>query len=397
MHHATISHIDNPGPVALSASRRNIFIGLAAIGALAFIAGLFTNPERAWHNYLIAYYMFLCLGLFGLFFTALNHAVNAVWMITVRRAAEGLTACLYAAPVLFIILWLGLGHTFPWASGEATFHSTGKQAWLSPAWFGVRHIVFLAIWIFFANKLVGFSLKQDESGDVQLSRKMKIWSIAFMPLFAGTFSLAAFDLMMSLEPHWYSTLFAVYCFAGLFQSGLALLTIVFILLKRQGALAQAATPSHLKDLGTFVFAFTIFMTYIGFSQYMLIWYANLPEETFYFLDRQQGGWEYLFIALPIFKFAIPFFGLLSQSLKKRDGWLMTVCAVILIGQYLDVYWMVMPSMRATFVPISWLEIGTLALFAGVFGFFVLRFFARHSVLAARDPRILQSVNWRFWE
>lgn len=397
MHHAAITHFDNPGPVSLSAAWRNAFVVLTAVGLVAFAVGLFTSPARAWHDYLVAYYLFLCFSLFGLFFTALNHAVNATWMIVVRRVAEGLTAYLPVALLLYAGIIAGASHIFPWASGEASFASAGKQQWLSVPWFAARHVVFLLVWIWFARKIVGMSLKQDETGDVKLSRKMVIWSVIFMPLFALTFSIVSFDLMMSLQPHWYSTLFAVYCFAGLFQSGLALLTILFILFKRQGALARVATSSHLKDLGTFVFAFTIFMTYIGFSQYMLIWYANLPEETIYFITRQQGGWQYLFIALPVFKFAIPFFGLLSQAFKKNERWLLTVCALVLVGQFLDVYWMVMPTLRSTFVPIGWLEIGTLALFAGIFGLCLSRFYARHSVLAARDPRILQSVNWRFWE
>jgi hypothetical protein len=397
MDHAAITHVDNPGPLALSAARRNAFAVLIAAGVAAFAIGLFTNPARAWHNYLVAYYLFLCFGLFGLFFSALNHAVNATWMIVVRRVAEGLTAYLPVALILYAGIIIGAPHIFPWAGGEASFAHASKQHWLSLPWFAARHILFLLLWIWFARKLTGMSLKQDETGDVRLSRKMVIWSVISLPLFAVTFSVTAFDVMMSLQPHWYSTIFAVYCFAGFFQSGLALLTMLFILFKRQGALAQAATPSHLKDLGTLVFAFTIFMTYIGFSQYMLIWYANLPEETVYFITRSQGGWQYLFIALPVFKFAIPFFGLLSQSFKKNEKWLLTVCALVILGQFLDVYWMVMPALRATFVPIGWLEIGTLAMFAGMFGLAVSRFYAKHSTLAARDPRILQSVNWRFWE
>jgi hypothetical protein len=399
MHHSSVTHIDNPGPVKLTATRRNVFVGLITVGLIAFVIGVMTNPARAWHNYLIAYYLFLGFSLFGLFFAALNHAVNATWMIVTRRLAESMTAYLHYVPILAVVLWLGisLGHVYPWTGSEADFAGASKHHWLSQPWFSVRHYLFLFIWYFFAWKLVGFSLKQDASGDIKLSRKMLLWSIVFLPVFAVTFSVTAFDLMMSLQPHWYSTLFAVYCFAGFFQSGLALLTILFILFKRQGALAQAATPSHLKDLGTLVFAFTIFMTYIGFSQYMLIWYANLPEETVFFLNRQQGGWQYLFLALPVFKFAIPFFGLLSQALKKNEKWLLAVCVVVLIGQYLDIYWLVMPALRATFVPIGWMEIGILALFAGVFGLAVSRFYAKYSVLATRDPRILQSVNWRFWE
>ena len=394
MHHA-ITEIENPGRVALAKRWTAAFVAITALGLLAFAGGLLANPARAWHNYLIGYYLFLCFGLFGLFFTAIHHAVNAKWWIVTRRVAEGFTSFLPVALVLFLGVLIGAKEIFPWAAGEFS-GSPAKERWLSVPWFAARHILFFIVWIFFARKLSGLSLKQDETGDAQLSRKMIVWSIVFLPVFAVTFSVACFDLLMSLQPHWYSTLFAVYGFAGLFQSGIALLVIVFLLMKR-GPLASVATPSHVKDLGTLLFAFTIFMCYIGFSQYMLIWYANLPEETGFYLTRQTGGWEYLFVALPILKFAIPFFGLLAQAFKKNETWLMAVCAVVIVGQYADAYWLVMPSYSDVIVPIGWMEVGVFLLFAGLFALSVSRFYSRHPILAARDPRIFASANWRHWE
>lgn len=398
MSHAAVTHIENPGPLTLAARLRVGLMAATGVGALVFIAGLFVDPVRAWHNYLIGYFMFLLFAMAGLFFTALHHAVNASWMITVRRIAEGLTAYLPVALFAWIILWLfGFQHVYPWAMGETDFSDPSKARWLSELWVGGRGVIILLVWIFFARKIVGFSVKQDETGDLWLSRRAINWSIAFIPVFALTFSLMAFDVMMSLEPEWYSTIFGVYCFAGLFQSGLALITLIFLWLKWSGPLAPVATPSHLKDLGTLLFAFTVFMTYIGFSQYMLIWYANLPEETFYFIKRMDGGWIALFIALPIIKFAFPFFGLLSQAAKKTERWLMTVCIVIIVAQYLDIYWMTMPAMSATFVPMAWMEIGIWLMFAGLFGLSVTSFYSKYSLLAVHDPRLLASVNWRFWD
>jgi hypothetical protein len=398
MHNATITQIADPGPVALAQPLRLALFAAAGLGALAFIAGLLTDPVRAWHNYLIGYYMFLLFALAGMFFSALQHAVNAKWVIAVRRVAEGFAAYLPVALVLWIVFWMfGFNHVYPWATGEAQFSDPLKTRWLSEFWVGTRGVIFLLVWIFFAWKLVGFSVKQDKSGDPWLSRKAINWSIAFMPIFAGTFSLASFDLIMSLEPHWSSTMFGVYCFAGLFQSGLALITLVVLWLRRSGPLAEATTPSQLKDLGTLLFAFTIFMTYIGFSQYMLIWYANLPEETFYFIKRMDGGWIWMFVALPVVKFVIPFFGLLSQSAKRTERWLMAVCWTVILGQYIDIYWMTMPSAYPKMLPIGWMEIGTLLMFAGLFGLSVAWFYGKFSVVPVRDPRLLDSVNWRFWE
>jgi hypothetical protein len=397
MHHAVITQVENPGPVALASKWRLTFIGLTVIGVLAFAAAVMTDPARAWHGYLVSYFMFLAFGIAGLFFVAINNATNAKWMIVIRRLAEGFTAYLPVALVLFVGIVFGMKHLYQW-SGGATDMELAKARWLSPLWVTVRGFVFLAIWVLFSRLLVGWSVKQDQSGDAKLSRKAINLSVVFLPIFAGTFTLAAFDWIMSLQYHFFSTMYGVYCFAGMFQSGLALLTIVFIRMKQPGGPLHAyATQSHVKDLGGLVFAFTVFMTYIGFSQFMLIWYANMPEETFYFMQRLTGGWQIITIALPFFKFAVPFFGLLGQGQKKNEKWLTIVCWTIIIGQFLDLYWLVMPTYSKTLVPIGWMEIGIWLGFAGIFGLTVSRFYAKHSIMAARDPRILESVNWRMWE
>jgi hypothetical protein len=397
MHDAVVTHIENPGPLTLASRWRMTFIAAAVIGILTMIGGLAVNANRAWNIYLVAYFMFLCFGAGGLFFTALQYAVNAQWVVVTRRISSGLAAFLPAAFILYLGLILGAKEIFPWTGGHL-FEDPLKVKWLSVPWVAARDLFIILVWIFFAWKLNSFSVKQDETGDLRLTRKLVNWSIVFMPVFAFSFTVISFDLMMSLQPHWYSTLFAVYCFAGLFQSTVALITLIFLWMKRNnGPLSKVATPSHVKDLGTLIFAFTVFMTYIGFSQYMLIYYANMPEETVFFLKRQEHGWQYLFLALPVFKFILPFFGMLSQGLKKSENWLMTVCVVIFIGQFLDLYWLVMPAMHETFAPSVWMEIGIWLGFAGIFGLTVSRFYGKYSILPIKDPYLLESANWRFWE
>jgi hypothetical protein len=398
MHDAIITHVENPGPLVLAARWRMAFAAAAGLGAATFALGLAMDPSRAWTDYLVAYLYFLFLGAGGLFFTTLHYAVNAQWVVVTRRISTGLAAYLPVAAVLLLGLFAGAGHIYPWTHDTHGFEPA-KAAWLSSPLMLARDMVALLLWIFFGWKiLIGLAVKQDQSGDPQLTRKAINWSIGFMPVFAISFTLISYDLVMSIEPHWYSTMFAVYTFAGMFQSTVATITIIFLLMKREdGPLAAVATPSHLKDLGTLLFAFTIFMAYIGFSQYMLIWYANLPEETYFFMKRQSGGWLWLFLALPVFKFVVPFFGLLSQQFKKTENWLMAVCAVVLVGQYLDLYWVLMPALHRTAVPIGWMEIGIFLGFAGLFGLAVTRFFTKYPVLAYRDPYVVESANWRFWE
>lgn len=397
MHHPAVTQVNNPGPLAIAGKTRALFATFSVVGALAFAGGLSLDADRAWHAYLIAFFMFTCFGLAGLFFTALNQAVNAKWSIVVRRIAEGMTAFLPVAALLFVGLIFGQKHLYRWATGDFV-GDPSKAVWLSSMWVSVRGVVFFLIWFFFAKKLVGFSVKQDSSGDPLLSRKAINWSVAFFPLFAGTFTLASFDWIMSLQDKFFSTMYGVYCFAGLFQSGLALMTLIFLSMKKPGGpLHAVATPSHVKDMGGLLFAFTVFMTYIGFSQFMLIWYANMPEETFYFLQRTQNGWNTIFLLLPLLKFAIPFFGLLSQAQKKNERWLRIVCTVIIIGQFFDLYWLVMPTYSEHVVFPGWIEVGTWLLFAGLFGLALSWFYSKNSVLAARDPRILESANWRMWD
>lgn len=398
MHNTPITVVENPGPLMVAARWRTVLWAMTGIGAVAFALGLIVDPSRAWNDYLISYFMFLCFAVGGLFFTALHYAVNATWVVVTRRVSAGLAAYLPIALVLLFGVYIGSGSIYPWAHGSISA-DPGKARWLSLPWVASRDVLVILIWLFFAWKIIyDLSLKQDASGDVRLTRRAINWSLVFMPVFAFSFTLISYDLIMSVEPHWFSTMFAVYTFAGLFQSVVALILIIFVWMKRKdGPLSRVATASHVKDLGTLLLAFTIFMTYIGFSQYMLIWYANFPEETTYFFKRQDGGWVWLFALLPLFKFAIPFFGLLSQSAKKNEKWLITICALVLVGQYLDIYWMVMPALHPHFMAVNWMEIGIFLGFAGIFGLSVMRFYTRHSVLAYRDPYILESVNWRFWE
>jgi hypothetical protein len=221
-------------------------------------------------------------------------------------------------------------------------------------------------------------------------------SIGFILILAPTITLMSIDLMKSQQPHWFSTMWGVYCFAGAFQSSLALMLIVFVRLKN-GVLSKLATQSHVKDIAGLMFAFTIFMCYVGFSQFMLIWYANLPEETIFYIMRMQHGWGILFLVIVFFKFVIPFFGLLGQGQKKNESWLIFVCWSVIIGQYLDFFWVTFPNYHETFMMIGWMEIGIFLGFAGIFGLTVARFFEKHAAAAAGDPKALASANWRFWE
>ena len=398
--HATVTHIDNPGPLSLTKSLSNLFMGLIAVGALAFIGGVVAEPTRAWQNYILNLYMFTGFALGGFAFITINRAAASQWSIIPRRLAEAFMSFLPVAFVLFLVALVGIkmsGDTiYSWLGSGSGVHSPTKVAWLSYNMMAGRNILFFLIWIFLARKLINYSVVQDNGQAPDNRTAAARFSIAALLLFAPTYAFFTYDLIMSQEPKWFSTMFTVYTFAGIFQSAMALMVIVFIKLKNN-QLKNVATQSHVKDMSGLLFAFTIFMCYVAFSQFMLIWYANLPEETFYYLKRSEGGWLMIAVFTWTLKFILPFFGLLGQGQKKNHKWLMIVCWGVVAGQFLDLYWMTVPSHNAALVPISWIELGTLAMFTGLFGLFVSRWMSKHSLIPVGDPYVLLSANWRFWE
>ena len=361
-------------PKNFSWSKRSniVFAALAVVGAVCFGAGLLLAPERAWAAYLVGYFFWLCISLAGVFFTALQHITGSMWSTTVRRVAESFIAFLPVAIVLFIVLLFGLHHLYEWTHHNVVAVDpllSEKTGYLNVPFFVVRGVALFALCLGLGGWMVRNSLKQDQTGDVALTHRNVRIAAPFLLIFAWAFTFVAFDLMMSLSPHWFSTIFGVYCWASLFYSGLSMLAIWVIVLRKRGILGGFVTEDHLHDIGKLMFTFVVFWAYIGFSQYMLIWYANLPEETFYFIKRTQGAWEAVSIALMLGKFGIPFFLLISRKAKRNENWLFFMACWMLAAQWLDVYWMVYPTFFAA--PLfGWMEVGGVAGVGGVFLFSV---------------------------
>lgn len=385
-------------PVVTSMGVRALFGVMITIGVLTFVLEVQSDPTRAYAAWLHNYWVFLCLGLSGTFFTAVHYLVGATWSVVVRRIADAFSSFVPVAFFLFLVLLLGgVSHVYVWSSPAATQGPEGnliaKGGYLSSRFFSVRNLVFLAIWILFSWAMVRNSIRQDETRDPTLSRTNLKLAPAFLLIFSLTFTLACFDLLMSLEPTWYSTIFGVYCWAGLWQSGVAAIAIVAVLLRRQGALAGVVTRAHYHDLGKYIFAFGVFWTYIAFSQLMLIWYANLPEEIEWMIHRIYTGWGAVAIAVGALKFAIPFFVLMHQKMKENETVLLTVAAGVVLGQWLDMFWVVYPAFSPEHAVLSWNEIGIAVGFIGLFGWTVQSFLARHPVAPHGDPDFQASVRF----
>lgn len=369
--------------------------GLTALGVIGFIVGMMQNQERLWTSYLVAFFYVSCICLGGMFFMAIQHVAKAGWSSSIRRLSEGMTSFLPVIIVGSLVLVLGLKKLYPWANPEVVAANPviqAKTAYLNVGFLIVRLLIFSLGMFFFGKKIVGNSLKQDQTGDQSLTEQNTGWSIAWVLFFALSFSLFSVDLLMSLLPSWYSTIFGVYCFAGLFQGGLAFLILMMLYFKKQGFVQGYYTMDHVHDVAKFLKGFTVFWAYIAFSQFMLIWYANIPEETEFYLMRAEGGWMGISFSLLFFKFIIPFLALLPRGVKRDGKQLIWICVLILVMQYIDIYWMVYPNFYEGHVTFGFYEVALLALFMGLFLTMMIRFFQKNNLVAIKDPRLHEALH-----
>jgi hypothetical protein len=327
-----------------SLARSKVPGAMAAIGLLGLAATyLAAGPQRFWANWILWLFFAVAVGLGSLFIVALNHLVGSVWSVPLRRVPERLSGLVvWSAPVVLAGL-LAIPVLYPWSEAEAakTPMVAGKLVWLNVPFFSLRVLACIGLWALSYRILVHGSLRQDESRDPLFKVKAKRFSAVFMIIFAMTITIAAFDWISSLEPAWYSDIFGVYLFAGTFLSGLAATTLAVLHLRKGGRL-EGVGPDHLYNLGGFMFAFTIFWGYIGFAQYLLMWYGNMPEEIFWYKQRIEGPWLAVALLLGAARFLVPFFALISREAKCDPKRLRWVALWILGGQLLDLYWMIFP-------------------------------------------------------
>lgn len=371
--------------------------GVGAAAALGLLATTEGGTARFLSAYLVNFVFFISLALGALFFVLVQHATRAGWSVAVRRLAEGVAPnvlfpmAILAAPVL-----LGLKQLYPWtdAATVAADHILHeKSAWLNVPFFLARTVVYFGVWAAFAHWFHRTSTQQDKTGDPRLTKRMETTSAAALILFAFTVTFFAFDYLMSLTPHWYSTIFGVYFFAGSVLGFFALLTIIAVMVQRAGALQHAITVEHYHDLGKLIFAFTVFWTYIAFSQYMLMWYANLPEETFWYAARQEGSWVGFSVFLLFGHFIVPFLALMSRNVKRRKPLLCAGASWMLLMQWADIYWLVMPGKSPGTIPLSVMDLAVFVAMGGIFCASALRRLGAHPIVPLKDPRLAESLEF----
>jgi hypothetical protein len=341
-----------------SASKAPVFLpGMLILGAVGVVASWFgAGPERFWANWVLWFLFFFTLALGALFLVALEHLVAARWSVPIRRLPERLaTLLLPVVPVALIALG-AVPVLYPGSRTEALQNPilAGKALWLGLPFFSLRTLTCLALSLLALAVLVRGSLRQDDSRDPGFNVRARRFAPAFMAIFAFVVTVLAFDWISGLTPEWYSDIFGVYLFAGGFLAGLAATALALVHLQGQGRL-EAVNLHHRYNLGGFLFAFTVFWSYIGFAQYMLMWYGNLPDEILWYRDRLEHGWHGVTVALAIVHFVVPFFALVNREAKSDPRRLRWVASLMLGAHALDLYWLVFPVLGRG-VLFSWPEL-----------------------------------------
>ncbi len=386
-------------PAATRLLRVSAAVGGSAL-LLGFLLGLLGGRGfgHFFHAYLVSYLFYLSISLGALFFVALQHATRAGWSVSVRRVNEILAANMPLLAILFLPIMVsvlsGRQSIYPWANPVLAGRSEliqHKQAYLNVPFFVVRSAIYLAVWTLLARFFLTRSLQQDESGDPALTLRMERVSYPALLLLAATITFASFDWIMSLEPEWFSTIFGIYYFSGAAVGSLAVTILLLVLLQNAGKLTETVTVEHYHDLGKLLLAFVVFWGYIAFSQYMLIWYANIPEETTWYLDRQTSAWVGVSLGLLFGHLLVPFLGLLPREAKRRKAVLGFWAIWLLVFHWVDLYWLVMPSFDAYSLPLGLVDLCLLVGLGGLYLAGVLRIAGRRPLVPLKDPRLAEAL------
>jgi len=368
-------------------------VGLAGLGYTAL--GFFNQADKAdaLFSYLVAYVYGVTILAGCMFFATLQHLVGARWSTTLRRLAENVGAVTPILAVLFLPLLWGMGTIWSWANGQPQpADVVAKEGYLNTQFFIIRAVLYLLAWAVIGTWFHRKSVAQDKSGDPLLTKSMRKASTVSVILFGLTISFAGIDWVMSLDPTWPSTMFGVYTFAGSMISSLCVIALTAHLLQRSGYLKGVITVENYHDLGKLIFGFIVFWAYIAYSQYMLIWYANIPEETAWYRARWENGWSTLAAALCFLHFGVPFFAMLSRTAKRNAVAMMSVAALILVMHYVDLFWVIMPVRRPHFEVTA----RDLAALVGVAGLCLAGIFNRMgsaALIPVKDPYVLSSLEY----
>ncbi|HEY3826796.1 MAG TPA: hypothetical protein VGL82_19690 [Bryobacteraceae bacterium] len=375
---------------------RNVLLLATLLSWAALAAGYFTSPDRFFESYLTAF-CFAAFTLLGcMFFVFVQYLSGAAWSASVKRFMENIMVSVPAGFLLFIPIAVGITHLYVWANPQVALTDPAvhvKVGYLNERAFMIRAAVYIGLWTIWAFAVWSQSAKQDTTKSIEQTKAASRWSAPGLLIVMFSGSLASFDWIMSLDPHWYSTIFGLYCIAGGAGCFFAIVTLVAQGFQSSGELKNSITTEHYHDLGKWMFAMAVFWAYMAVAQYLLIWYANIPEETSFFRHRLVGGWTGISVFLPIGRFCVPFALLIGRAPKRNPNILRLSALWIILMEYLDMYWMIMPNFYPQGPSLSWLDAAAMGGVISVFGLVFWSRFQRHPMVTLGDLRFEQGLHF----
>lgn len=369
---------------------------LVAIGVIAFIWGFISNPDQAWANLLLNNFYFISIAVGASFFLSLQYIAQAGWSSGFKRVSEAVVAYLPVGGIFFIVLIFGLGHIYHWAHAGAADHDellAHKSVFLNVPFFSVRILLYFSLWIFMARYLRKLSLKEDVEGGLSWFEKSEFYSKVNIFILAVTFTFASIDWLMSIHPHWYSTIFSFKTFASAFYHGSTAVILIILLLHKAGYFSFL-NKSHLHDFSRYIFMLSIIYGYLWFMQFTIIWYGNIPEETIYYALRWEPQWKALFFVDIILNFAIPFLVLMPRAPSRNKMIILIVAVIVLIGLWVELYIQILPAVSKA-NNFGLLEIGAFAGFLGLFILMVATTLSKASLIPKNHPYLDECLKHHF--
>ncbi len=380
--------------VHLSKTFKIIMIVMIVLGIISVIAEFITQDStRVWANLLLNNYYFLSVAIGALFWMALQAVTQSGWSAAYLRVPQSMSNYLIVSFILFALMFFGVHDLYHWTHADAVAHDPllqHKEPYLNLPFFAIRFVVFFLLWILITKRINFLSLKEDKEGGITFFNKIEFNSKVFIFVFAFSFSLFSIDWLMSLDPHWYSTIYVVKKFIMAFFHGVTVITAIVIILHKQGYFPML-TKKHISDFARYIFALSIIWGYMWLSQYLLIWYANIPEETVYYIPREMGEYKTLFYLELIMNWAFPFIFLMWNRVAKNENLVLFAVLVLIAGHWVELYMSIMPSLNLKH-SITLIEVGTFIGFAGLFGLVVGTSLSKMPIIPKNHPYLSESLH-----
>ncbi|MEX1063341.1 MAG: hypothetical protein WEC12_07035 [Balneolaceae bacterium] len=371
------------------------FFGAGIAGLLASGVGYFLNHEQFFFSYLTSFTFFTSIALASLILVMIHHLTRSSWGVVLRRIPESFSSNFWIWALFFIPVLLGMTTLYSWTSPDYVAGDPileGKTAYLNQPFFIIRQVLYFGIWGWLGYRLHSISLEMDRTNDWGLTTLLRKISAPGILVFALTIAFASFDWLMSLDAHWFSTMFGVYFFAMSFQALFPVMILLVFWMHRQGILENTVTRSHVYDIGAWFFAFTVFYAYIAFCQFLLIYYANISEEVLWYYHRVEGSWVYVAWLMIAGRFVIPFILLLNRDSKHSSGLLTGVSVLVLVTHFFELHWIAMPVLDHHGISFSWIDAATMIGLGGIFMGLFFRTFRSHNMVPVNDPKLVESIS-----